>query len=557
MEKEANKIPSQLVERPRQETWWHGQDVIFPVPHYPDPVINDSGIALIIQNLFYCLDGNFDYALKWQKFLDTPIAMASPPQWFGGDKIVVAALLRDGRYQSLFFDLNSDKLHRYTIMKGEPYKDLYIHEDRYPLSPVIAKGKCVIIDPYGHSIVYPEKKRRTLGRKLRVRHQYQTTPNGQVIVHAGNKDNSWLELYNPISLGNEKISQKYPSVFGFTTGHCGSEPLITEDYYICGFGDRLICLDHDCLINWEFIFPQIDKREEGDPLTVLTNDGEVIYQSTSEVNITSNLHCDSEYLYFVLSECTRHVSFVTKISVESGKVIWTSRIDGYSGHFKIIETSSKGLLLQQSTILWIIAQDGSIRRESEIQIDCAGCSNLVRFNENRYVILADLGLHEAIINLNDFFVQPVIDTSGPKRRVFLSHASEDKDAIVRPFYEACEHNSISAWFDAAEIRWGDSLIGKIEDGLRKSQIVILFLSKHFLDKPWPKKELETAISMEINGQSVVLPLVLGLSHDELRRKHPLIASKLYRYVENYDYSQRVAYDVIDNLVRELEKITER
>jgi hypothetical protein len=326
---------------------------------------------------------------------------------------------------------------------------------------------------------------------------------------------------------------------------------------VCGFGDRLVCFADDGRIIWEFLYPRIESLDKGEPLKVVTPDGKTVYQTTSEVDVGSNLYSNGTYLYFVLSECTSHISYLVKMDIDTGKVIWTCKIEGLSSGFRILDVSSKGLLLQNEKWLWIIAQDGSIRSEVELDIDCASCSNLVRLTEDKYVLLADFGVHEVEINLQKFYSSPVTKSAGTIRQVFLSHASEDKDAIVKPFYEACERRSISAWFDAAEIRWGDPLTKKIEEGLSKSKFIILFLSKDFLRKPWPQKELESALSMEINGKKVVLPIVMGISHDELQSKHPIIASKLYKCIDNYDPAKRVEDDVIEEIVCSLEDLLRR
>jgi len=54
-----------------------------------------------------------------------------------------------------------------------------------------------------------------------------------------------------------------------------------------------------------------------------------------------------------------------------------------------------------------------------------------------------------------------------KSKPNLSHAWEDKDAIARPLYEALTAASVSVWFDEAELKLGDSLRRKIDDGLAR------------------------------------------------------------------------------------------
>jgi len=55
------------------------------------------------------------------------------------------------------------------------------------------------------------------------------------------------------------------------------------------------------------------------------------------------------------------------------------------------------------------------------------------------------------------------------RDIFICHASEDKQAIVRPLVAAFKAQKISCWVDEAEIRWGDSITQKVNEGLAQSR----------------------------------------------------------------------------------------
>ena len=56
-----------------------------------------------------------------------------------------------------------------------------------------------------------------------------------------------------------------------------------------------------------------------------------------------------------------------------------------------------------------------------------------------------------------------------KRDIFICHASEDKEAIVRPLVESFKQAGISCWYDEAEIKWGDSITQKVNEGLKISR----------------------------------------------------------------------------------------
>ncbi len=120
--------------------------------------------------------------------------------------------------------------------------------------------------------------------------------------------------------------------------------------------------------------------------------------------------------------------------------------------------------------------------------------------------------------------------SNMKKDVFICHASENKIDIIRPLIEAFDSNKISYWFDEAEIKWGDSLTGKVNEGLRISRYVIVVLSPNSISKPWPEKEFNAALNMEISsGEVKVLPLLVGSEEEkkEILEKYPLINDKKY------------------------------
>lgn len=116
------------------------------------------------------------------------------------------------------------------------------------------------------------------------------------------------------------------------------------------------------------------------------------------------------------------------------------------------------------------------------------------------------------------------------RDVFLCHAGEDKDDVVRPLAEAFNESGISCWYDEAEIQWGDSITQKVNEGLKLSTYVIVILSPAFVDKNWPKRELNSVLNIEASTGNVrVLPLLVGdeASKRQLLKEFPLLNDKMY------------------------------
>jgi hypothetical protein len=74
--------------------------------------------------------------------------------------------------------------------------------------------------------------------------------------------------------------------------------------------------------------------------------------------------------------------------------------------------------------------------------------------------------------------------------VFLSHASEDTEAIALPLGEALRRLDVRVWLDQFQIELGDSIRRKIDDALTNSRFGVFILSEPFLKKHWTGHELD-------------------------------------------------------------------
>ncbi|MFM0477376.1 TIR domain-containing protein [Paraburkholderia strydomiana] len=94
-------------------------------------------------------------------------------------------------------------------------------------------------------------------------------------------------------------------------------------------------------------------------------------------------------------------------------------------------------------------------------------------------------------------------------KVFVSHASEDKQRFVIPFATALRARGIEAWVDQWEMLPGDSLVDKIfEEGLKEAAAVVIVLSKISIAKPWVREELNAAVVKRIQKGTKIIPVVL-------------------------------------------------
>ena len=112
--------------------------------------------------------------------------------------------------------------------------------------------------------------------------------------------------------------------------------------------------------------------------------------------------------------------------------------------------------------------------------------------------------------------------------VFISHASEDKDAVVRPLAMALKGKGLSVWYDEFELKIGDSLRRKIDQGLSKSRFGIVVISRSFIKKGWTNYELDGLMTKAISGQQVLLPIWHDITKQEVIDYSPSLADKVAR-----------------------------
>jgi hypothetical protein len=94
-------------------------------------------------------------------------------------------------------------------------------------------------------------------------------------------------------------------------------------------------------------------------------------------------------------------------------------------------------------------------------------------------------------------------------RVFVSHASEDKQRFVVTFAARLRENGVDAWLDQWEMKPGDSLVDRIfEQGLKNAQAVVIVLSATSVQKPWVREELNHSVVKRISRGLKIIPVVI-------------------------------------------------
>ena len=125
------------------------------------------------------------------------------------------------------------------------------------------------------------------------------------------------------------------------------------------------------------------------------------------------------------------------------------------------------------------------------------------------------------------------------KKIFVSHSSKDKPK-VRRLVSDLRNQNFEVWFDEHEIKIGDSIPRKIQEGLNESDFIVIWLTKYSIISGWVEKEWRSRISEEITkNKTIILPLLA-----EKDVEIPLFL-KEKKYADFTDYERGIRQLIID------------
>lgn len=93
-------------------------------------------------------------------------------------------------------------------------------------------------------------------------------------------------------------------------------------------------------------------------------------------------------------------------------------------------------------------------------------------------------------------------------KVFISHSSSDKTFVDRLVADLASRE-IPVWYDKFDLRVGDSVTGRINEGLSQSKYFLIVLSKASSLSRWVTEELNAALMQQVAiGGTFLLPVLI-------------------------------------------------
>ena len=122
------------------------------------------------------------------------------------------------------------------------------------------------------------------------------------------------------------------------------------------------------------------------------------------------------------------------------------------------------------------------------------------------------------------------------KKVFVSHASEDKKRFVNGFATKLVESGIDAWYDKWEIQPGDSLVDRIfQEGIGQADCIVIVLSKFSVEKDWVRKELNISIVKQVQEKIRLIPVVI----EDCQIPTALLDTRYVRIADIRDYQSEL------------------
>jgi hypothetical protein len=123
--------------------------------------------------------------------------------------------------------------------------------------------------------------------------------------------------------------------------------------------------------------------------------------------------------------------------------------------------------------------------------------------------------------------------STPHPKAFISHSTKDR-VFVERLAADLRVNGVDAWYSGWEIKAGDSIRARLDQGLAECDIFIIVLSTASIDRPWVKTELDAATVRKLDGK---VQKIIPIKIDDCGELPPILGSLMW-----VDFSMK-PYDV--------------
>jgi len=219
---------------------------------------------------------------------------------------------------------------------------------------------------------------------------------------------------------------------------------------------------------------------------------------------------------------------IVEVTLTSGANVRLMNDSNFSNYKNGRKHQYYGGLATKSPVKLAIPNSGNWHVAVDMQGLTGSTTSSVRMLPKPLPEIREIPLSDVPSLVRNSIPPSVIEPNGGFHDVFISHASEDKDEIVRPLANALIKQGLKVWYDEFTLRIGDSLRQKIDRGLVNSRVGLVVLSPSFLAKGWTNYELDGIVTRTISGEQILLPIWHNITKQQVIDFSPSLADKVAR-----------------------------
>lgn len=166
---------------------------------------------------------------------------------------------------------------------------------------------------------------------------------------------------------------------------------------------------------------------------------------------------------------------------------------------------------------------------------------------NDYLVAPDVVVYRELFEDDEINQNQCIVDNDVSKMADIRKVNGGKEAVVRPLANALKEKGLNVWYDEFELKIGDSLRRKIDQGLAKSRFGIVVISRSFIKKGWTNYELDGLMTKAISGQQTLLPIWHDITKQEVIDYSPSLADKVARNTSQ-ETVEEIANEIADMIL---------
>ena len=137
------------------------------------------------------------------------------------------------------------------------------------------------------------------------------------------------------------------------------------------------------------------------------------------------------------------------------------------------------------------------------------------------------------------------DSTANETKLFICYAHQDKNQVL-PLVKELEKKEVNVWIDQFEIKVGDSITDRINEGIASSSLCLIFISPSFLQSSWTQVEFKPfLIQQQLSNVKKLIPVWYQIDEQQMLDYLPYLADFRAMIINADTDLEKAAFEILD------------